>query len=141
MLTNRHPVRVELGDCDPTGIVYHPRYFVWIDTSVHALLRAGGIGFDRLLSEWGIDGLPLVETRARFLAPCRWGDQLVVETAVAEVRRSAFDLRHRIFNGDVVAVEGLETRVWTVRRPGEERIRSEPIPEAIVAILTGAASA
>jgi 4-hydroxybenzoyl-CoA thioesterase len=77
-----------------------------------------------------------VESRARFLLPTRYGDDVVIETSVTQVRRSSFDLTHRLSLNGELAVEGFETRVWTVRdeaRPGG--LKSQPIPPQLVARL------
>ena len=36
MLTSRHQVTIEWGDCDPAGIVYFPNYFRYFDGSTNA---------------------------------------------------------------------------------------------------------
>lgn len=137
MLSNRYEVFIEFGDCDPTGIVFHPRYFAWFDASVHALWRSAGFTLAQLAERYGIDGIPLVETRAKFLSPSRSGERVVVETTVTAVHRCAFDLRHRLLKGDAVAVEGFETRIWTTLDPATGRIKAAPIPPEVVALLSG----
>ena len=137
MLANTRIVPVAFGDCDPSGIVYNPHYFLWFDLSVHALLERGGLSLKGLMSEYGIDGIPVVEYKARFLAPARWGDELTIETAVTGLHRSAFEIQHRVFNAGVLAVECNETRVCTALDAGEGRVRARPLPEPVVVILRG----
>lgn len=136
MLSNRYKVFIEFGDCDPTGIVFNPRYFAWFDASVHALWRSVDLSLAQLMEKYGIDGIPLVDTRAKFMAPSRSGEELVVETTVAAVHRCAFDLQHRLLKGDIVAVEGFETRVWTAIDPETGRIKARPIPKDIIDLLS-----
>jgi len=138
MLANTRIVPVAFGDCDPSGIVYNPHYFVWFDLSVHALLERGGLSLKGLMSDFGIDGIPVVEYKARFLAPARWGDRLTIETAVTGLHRSAFDIQHRVLNNGVLAVDCNETRVCTALDPGEGRVRARPLPEPVVEILRAA---
>ena len=135
MLANTRIVPVAFGDCDPSGIVYNPHYFVWFDLSVHALLERGGLSLKGLISEFGIDGIPVVEYKARFLAPARWGDELTIETAVTGVHRSAFDIQHRVLNAGVLAVDCSETRVCTALDTGEGRVRARPLPDRVVEML------
>jgi 4-hydroxybenzoyl-CoA thioesterase len=136
MLANTRIVPVEFGDCDPSGIVYNPNYFVWFDRSVHALLARGGLSLKGLIDEFGIDGIPVVEYKARFHAPARWGDELVIETSVTGLHRSAFDLTHRVFNAGVLAVECNETRVCTALEA--DKVRARPLPDPLVAAFRGA---
>ena len=56
------------------------------------------------------------ETRARFLLPTRFGDEVAIETAVVACGRSSFKLEHRLTRGGALAAEGFETRVWVARR-------------------------
>lgn len=137
MLTITRTQCVAFGDCDPSGIVFNPRYYEWFDESLHALLGAAGLTFDGLRADYGIDGIPLVENRCKFSLPCRYGEEVAIETAVAAIHRCAFDLRHRVLKGDAVAVEVVETRVWTVMDETEGRPRARPLPPQVVASLGG----
>ena len=137
MLSNRRTVRVEFGDCDPSGIVFHPHYFSWFDASVHALLRAGGVTLERLRTEHRMDGIPLVESRIKFHLPSRAGDQLVLETTVIGIHRCAFDLQHRLLKDEALAVEALETRVWTAYDADRGRISALALPASVILILSG----
>jgi 4-hydroxybenzoyl-CoA thioesterase len=81
--------------------------------------------------------MPLVEQGTKFLAPCRFDDEIVVESEVSEWGRSSFTVRHRILNGGTLAVDGFEKRVWAVADPERlGRIKAEPIPREIMACLT-----
>jgi 4-hydroxybenzoyl-CoA thioesterase len=123
---------VEFGHCDPSGIVFNPNYFIWFDLSVHGLLASGGLSLKTLMSEFGIDGIPVVEYKCKFLAPARWGDQLTIETSVAALHRCAFDIQHRISNGESLAVECAETRVCTAFDPQQGRVKASPLPDRLV---------
>jgi 4-hydroxybenzoyl-CoA thioesterase len=128
---------VEWGDCDPAGIVYYPRYFEWFDASTAALFAAAGVSNSVMHKIYRILGIPMVDTRARFLIPSKFEDTLTVESTVLEFRRSSFDVRHRMLKDGRLAVEGFETRVWTVRDSADpERLRSQPIPAEVIARFT-----
>ena len=137
-LSNTRNVRIEWADCDPAGIVFYPRYFAMFDHSTTLLIeRTLGMSKHQLQAAYAFVGYPMVESRARFLLPTRYGDDVVIETSLTGVRRSSFDLTHRLSLDGALAVEGFETRVWTVRdeaRPGG--LKSQPIPPQLVARLT-----
>jgi len=95
MLTNKKTIHVEWGDCDPAGILYYPRYFAYFDNCTAALFEAAGLPKHQMLKVYGIIGIPMVDTRARFLAPSHLGDQVVVESSISEWRRSSFDVQHK----------------------------------------------
>jgi len=131
MLINSRKVRIQWGDCDPAGIVFFPRYFAIFDDSTAMLFeRALGMTKFELMHRQRFSGFPLVDIRARFLIPSRFGDDVVVESGVSEFRRSSFDVRHRLLKAGELAVECLETRVWTFK-DADERMKSVPIPEEI----------
>lgn len=139
MLTNRHQVTIEWGHCDPAGIVYFPNYFTYFDSSTNALfLRALGFNKYEMLKVYDIVGIPLVDVSARFMVPSVFGDVVTIESAVVEIKRSSFRMRHHLLRGETLAVEGHETRVWVGRDPADPgRLKGRPIPPEVVGRLQG----
>ncbi|MDE2578638.1 MAG: acyl-CoA thioesterase [Hyphomicrobiales bacterium] len=138
MFLSRRQRYIEWGDCDPAKIVFNPRYFEWFDACTAGLFDAIGWNKARLYSETDFAGFPLVESRSRFLRPSRFGETVTIETQTTDLRRSSFDIRHQLFNAGELAVEAFETRVWTTRHPEDaNRLKSAPIPEAILQALKG----
>jgi 4-hydroxybenzoyl-CoA thioesterase len=135
MLTYTRHTRIEWGDCDPAGIVYFPRYFALFDSCTTALFsQALGMSKYQFIRHYQFDGYPMVDTRARFLKPARYGDDVVIETKVTEFRRSSFDVQHRLTLGGELAVECFDTRVWAEKHPDDpEKIRAKPIPQDVIA--------
>ena len=131
MLVNYRVVRIEWGDCDPAGIIYYPRYFTIFDACTSALIeRALGMRKIDYLKAYDFTGHPLVNADSRFLLPTRFGDEVTIETAVTAIRRSSFDVQHRLLRAGELAVECLETRVWTFT-DASGRIKGVPVPEEI----------
>jgi 4-hydroxybenzoyl-CoA thioesterase len=136
MLTNTRHRTVEWGDCDPAGIVFNPRFFEWFDAASAALFsRALDMTKAEMVKRYDIVGIPLVDTRASFRVPCAYGDEVRIESTVAEFRRTSFDVRHRLLRADgTLSVEGFETRVWVGRAPDRPGgIKAQPIPEEVIA--------
>jgi 4-hydroxybenzoyl-CoA thioesterase len=140
MLTNIRTTRIEWCDCDPAGIIYYPRYFQIFDTCTTVLIeRALGMNKIDFLKVYNFMGYPVLETRARFHKPTRYGDEVAIETKLVEYGRSRFKIEHRLSKGEMLAAEGFETRVWSARDPDDpERIKAQPIPEAVLARFTAA---
>lgn len=138
MQTNRRTVRITWGDCDPAGIVYYPRYFAMFDDSTTALFeRMLGMTKYEFLNAYEFAGYPMVDTRAKFSIPNRFGDEVVIETAVTEFRRSSFDIHHRLLKDGELSVEGFETRVWVGRDSNDaSRIKSVPIPQKVIDLFS-----
>jgi 4-hydroxybenzoyl-CoA thioesterase len=136
MLSNRKEIHVEWGDCDPAGIVYYPRFFEYFDACTNALFEKAGLRKAEMLKTYGLLGIPMIDTRARFYAPARFGDTVAIETHIVEWGRSSFQVEHKLYNRlydkDVLAAEGNEKRVWTIRDAhAKSGMRSEPIPEEV----------
>jgi len=138
MLVSRRTIQIEWGDCDPQGIVFNPRFFVFFDACTAGLFFSAGIDLYGMKKSGEIAGIPMADTRSRFYRPILFGDQVEVETTATEFRRSSFDIQHRLLKDGELAVEGNETRIWTVTDP--ERVggmRSEPLPADFIKKLSG----
>lgn len=128
---NRRNLRIEWGDCDPAGIVYFPRYFEIFDACTAAAFEAAGLPKPQLIKTFGIIGIPAVDIRASFHAPCTFGEDILVETQLGEWGRSSFKVHHRLLNRDVLSVEGFEVRVWTAR-DSTGRLGGQTIPREVI---------
>lgn len=129
MLTHTHVRAIEWGDCDPAGIVFHPRYLAYFDHCTCLLFARAGFDLGTLQAEFGVIGYPVVDLRSRFLAPCRYGDEVRIETRIAEFRHSSFDVQHALYCGEALAVEATVTRVWSGPHPDDpRRMRGRPVP-------------
>lgn len=134
-LVNRRQFTIEWGCCDPSGIVLSSRVFEFFDWGTWTLFSAAlGVRPQDICAAMGIVGLPLVDSGARFLAPARFGDVVELASQVSEFRRSSFDVAHQLFVRGELAVEGRETRVWTVGNPADPfQLKSKPIPAEVIA--------
>ena len=134
MLTNRREIQIEWGDCDPFGIVFFPRYFEYFDACTNALFhRALGYPKAEMLRRFRIAGIPLVQASCNFIMPSSFGDLVTVESCVTHWGKSSFSLNHKLFRGEILAVEGLEKRVWTIRDAGDPaKVKSQPIPKEVI---------
>lgn len=136
-LVSRRQFTIEWGHCDPAGIVFNGRFYEFFDWGTWALFEAAlgvkprgrGDGFGAFL-------IPLVDVRARFLAPARFGDVVELVSRVAGFHRSSFDVEHWLSVGGELAVEGHETRVWATldaTAADAPRIKAHPIPDEVIA--------
>ncbi len=135
MLVNSRIIRIEWGDCDPAGIVFYPRYFAYFDAcTAHLFEAALGMPKSEMQKHYDVVGFPMVDTRAKFMIPSKYGDDVTVESRVSEFRKSSFDVEHRLLKDGKLAIEAWETRVWVGKHPEDpERIKSRPIPEEVMA--------
>lgn len=132
---NRRQWTVEWGQCDPAGVVFNSRFFEVFDQSTWLLFEAAlGVKPRELAKAFNIIGIPLVDARANFLKPAKFGDIVEITSQIAEFRRSSFEIEHRLSVDGELAVEGGETRVWAARdKINPEKFGAIAIPADVIA--------
>ena len=142
MLINRRALRIEWGQCDPAGIVFYPQYLLMFDSSTGWLFERTGLSPSAMRKKYGIVGMPVVEVGARFVMPCRFDDDVIIESEVAEWGRSSFTVRHRLLKDNELALDGFEKRVWAAPHPERAgTIQSQAVPAEIIASLSDSTGA
>jgi 4-hydroxybenzoyl-CoA thioesterase len=134
-LTFSRQLTIEWAHCDPAGIVFNPRFFEFFDTNTWMLFeKALGVKPQDLAATYNIFSIPLVDARANFLKPSRFGDTVDMVSRVSAFRRSSFSVEHRIVNKGETAVKGEEVRVWAARDTTDpDKITSATIPAEVIA--------
>lgn len=127
--TQSKPLR--FGDCDLTGIAYHPAYFGMLVDVNEAMFASFGVTWKELMFERRI-GLPTVTLNVTFVAPSTYGDVLDFAVHVRAIGRASLDLE------TVVSVRG--QTIWTVKQrivaTSLENHKSHPWPDDVRAGLT-----
>ena len=132
MFVNRRDVQIQWGDCDPANIVYYPRYFAMFDDSTSIMFEAAGCSKQDLVRRYGLVGIPMVDTRAKFYIASTHGDWITIESRIESFGRSSFDVTHKVFKGDQLAIEAFEKRVLAGRDPDNpDKLKSAPMPPEI----------
>lgn len=98
---------LRFGDCDLTGIAYHPAYLSMLVDVNEAMFASFGITWKELMFERKI-GLPTVTMNLEFKRPSTYGDVLDFAVQVRNIGRSSLDLE------TVVSVRG--DVIWTIRQ-------------------------
>jgi 4-hydroxybenzoyl-CoA thioesterase len=131
----RRQLTVEWGHCDPAGIVFNARFFEMFDNNNWLLFEAAlGVKQPLIAATYKIWSFPLVDARANFLKPAKFGDVIEIASRIIEFRRSSFDIEHKISLGGELAVDGQETRVWTgYDKDDPAKLRAIPIPADVTA--------
>ena len=134
-LIHRRQLTIEWGQCDPAGIVFNSRFFEMFDASTWMLFNAAlGVKPHELAAAFGIMGIPLVDARANFLKPAKFGDVIEIASRVSEFRRSSFEVEHKITVDGQLAVDGAETRVWAAYDKADPgKIGAIAIPADVIA--------
>jgi 4-hydroxybenzoyl-CoA thioesterase len=98
---------MRFGDCDLTGIAYHPAYLSMLVDVNEGMFASFGVTWKELMFERKI-GLPTVTMNLEFKRPATYGDVLNFAVHVRKIGRSSLDLETVVTVTDYV--------IWTVRQ-------------------------
>jgi acyl-CoA thioester hydrolase len=91
---HRFEIRVRYGDTDQMGWVYYANYLRWFEIGRAEMLRSLGRTYAEV-EEQGV-WLPVLEAHCRYHEGARYDDRVVIETAVAELRRASVAFSYRV---------------------------------------------
>ena len=91
---NETRVRVRYAETDQMGVVYHSNYLIWFEVGRVELIRQLGLNY-RQMEEEGC-GIAVVDVHARYKAPARYDDELVIETRLLAARGAVVRFGYRI---------------------------------------------
>lgn len=90
------PLRVYYEDTDAQGVVYYANYFRFMERARTEWLRA--LGVDQVaLMEQERRIFVVTETKADFIVPARFNDEIVVTARLAGLTRATFDIEQNIY--------------------------------------------
>src|SRR6202042_2484942 len=88
-------VRVRYAETDQMGVVYHANYLVWFEVGRVEFIRQMGLDY-RSMEQDENAMIAVVEVTARYKAPARYDDELIVRTTLAGVRGSIVRFRYAV---------------------------------------------
>ncbi|MFP3938380.1 MAG: acyl-CoA thioesterase [Phycisphaerae bacterium] len=119
-------IRVRYAEADAMGVLHHSRYWVYFEMGRTELLRSQGVNY-RDLEQSGVYFV-VAKCAAKFHAPARYDDTLVLRTEVTRTGQAridhAYSLRRK---SDGTLIATAETTLACVDADG--RIR--PIPNSV----------
>ncbi|HEY0783279.1 MAG TPA: thioesterase family protein [Thermoanaerobaculia bacterium] len=134
--------KVEFSDTDMAGIAHFSRFFAFMENAEMEFLNSLGVGF--VAQYLDLDGRrvgwPRVAASCEYLAPVRFGEELLVQLHV--VRKGTKSLTYRFeieVAGKLVATGTLTTVCCILKIDGT--LESIPIPEKIAAVIQEAPAA
>ncbi|MEM7481229.1 MAG: thioesterase family protein [Acidobacteriota bacterium] len=105
--------RVEFADTDLGGIVHFSRFFVFMETAEHELLRALGTLVHTRHQGHAI-GWPRVEAHCKYMSPLRYGDEVEIRLRVARKGHSSMTYEATFWVGERRVAEGRISSVCCV---------------------------
>ncbi|GGF77270.1 4-hydroxybenzoyl-CoA thioesterase [Paracoccus acridae] len=125
-MSYRRRIPVEFNHCDPAGIVFYPRYFEMLNSTIENFFAdVLAYPFARIHVEEHC-AVPTAHIDATFHAPSRLGEMLDFVLEIEDVGRSSLRLVQRVSAGGQDRLRCTSTLVW-VGRDG----RAAPWPDAI----------
>ena len=89
-------MRVYYEDTDAQGLVYYANYFKFMERARTEWLRSLGIEQDTLMRE-ELRIFVVVDTKAEFLEPARFNEELLVTAGLSSQSRASFMIEQNIF--------------------------------------------
>ena len=128
MSQHSEPIRVEFVDTDAGGRIHHTAALRWAERAEHQLLRSldlpGLIGSE-------LTRFPRRRLEVDFLAPLRFGDEVVVEIAASAIGRTSITYGWQVLRDGVRCVEGSTTCIHV-----DDDGRPCPVPAELRAALS-----
>jgi acyl-CoA thioester hydrolase len=130
-------VRVRYAETDQMGVVYHANYLVWFEVGRVEFIRQMGLDYGSMEKEENAM-IAVVEATARYKAPARYDDELIVRTTLAGVRGSIVRFRYAVVRAadELLLCEG-ETVHLVVGRDMKRRVMPKRYAEQFAALLHG----
>lgn len=108
---HRLPLMAQFEDTDMTGVVHHPNYLRFMERARSDMLHQAGIDYASLFRSrdgyWAV-----AEARIAYRRPARFGDHLVVESRVTEVRAAATRIVQRVSCQGAILTDGEVLVAW-----------------------------
>jgi acyl-CoA thioester hydrolase len=87
-------VRVRYAETDQMGVVYHANYLVWFEVGRVEFIRQVGLDYKSMEADGAM--IAVAEVTARYKAPARYDDELIVRTSLAGVRGPIVRFRYAV---------------------------------------------
>jgi len=121
--------RIEFADTDMGGIVHFSRFFVFMETAEHELLRI--LGAEVHMEVDGLQiGWPRVEAKCQYFTPARLGDVLQIRVRVLKKGRRSMSYEMTFTVDEKIIARGQTISVCCVM-DDPEGLRPIPIPSSI----------
>lgn len=127
-------LRVRYAETDQMGVVYHANYLVWFEVGRVEFIRQMGMDY-RSMEKDENAMIAVVEATARYKAPARYDDELIVRTSLGGVRGSIVRFKYAVVRAsdEMVLCEG-ETVHLVVGRDMKRRDMPESYKEKFGAL-------
>ena len=117
-------LRVRYAETDAMGIVHHANYLVWFEVGRDEYYHQTGVGYDEVEEQGYL--FPLSEAYARYAAPARYGETVLIRTRIKESHSRSVTFAYEVLSQ--TTGEPLATG-WTKHLCVDRRGRVQRIPD------------
>ena len=134
-VTGEARVRVRYAETDQMGVVYHANYLIWFEVGRVEFIRQLGMDYKSMEQEENAL-IAVAEVTARYRAPARYDDELLIRTTLAGVRGPIVRFRYVILRAadELLLCEG-ETVHVVVGRDMKRREMPISYAERFAAVM------
>lgn len=139
---HRTSTAVRYHETDQMGVVHHSNYICWFELGRTEMMRAHGFDYAALERDGCL--LAVVDVGLRYLAPARFGEEIRIETWIAEVERVRVRFEYAVRRGDGADGGALLCRGHTLLASCDRALKPRRLPDAVrtrMVALAGAAPA
>lgn len=104
------PLKVRFHECDPQGVVFNAHYLAYADMASFECLNAL-FGSIAEVHRMGVD-LVVAESNVRYLAACRFQDELLVDSFVGQIGTTSLVLRFDMYRAGEPVAAVVNRYVW-----------------------------
>ena len=88
-------IRVRYAETDQMGVVYHANYLIWFEVGRVDYIRDMGLDY-RAMEQEQNGMIAVIEASARYKAPARYDDEIIVRTSLAGARGPVVRFRYSV---------------------------------------------
>ena len=88
-------IRVRYAETDQMGVVYHANYLIWFEVGRVDYIREIGLDY-RAMEQEENSMIAVIEASARYKAPARYDDEIIVRTSLAGARGPVVRFRYSV---------------------------------------------
>jgi acyl-CoA thioester hydrolase len=103
-------LRVRFAETDAMGVVYHSRYFEFLEMARVALMDTMGLPYSEM-SRSGYH-LPVLELHGKYIHSASFDDELTVTVWIHTLKGIHMELRYTITKGSMLIFEGSTTHAF-----------------------------
>jgi acyl-CoA thioester hydrolase len=128
-------LRVRYAETDQMGVVYHANYLVWFEVGRVDFIRDMGLDYKAMEQEDNAM-IAVIEASARYKAPARYDDEILVRTSLAGVRGTIVRFRYAVLRAEdeLLLCEGETTHI-VVNREMKKREMPQHYADRFRALL------